>query len=177
MGRHPRSCLDLMYPDLSAKVTTKINTKRSMDKNCLERMFHIGDAVNVVNFQGRPKWLSGILEEQIGPLTFQVWLKDGRLWKRYVDHIRMNIPTEPVVRGSEESSKSLRSQGQMFKGHSTSLTQLLAPYRDSSLSINGASMEDDHPITHIRTHLQKHKEDERKIRLRVKPKDNTLAWN
>ena len=33
-------------------------------------MFHIEDAFNEVNFQGRPKWLSEILEEQIGQLTF-----------------------------------------------------------------------------------------------------------
>ena len=51
----------------------------------------------------------------------------------------MNIPTEPVVRGSEESIQSLRSQGQTFKGHSTFVAQLPAPYRDRSLSTTGAS--------------------------------------
>ena len=49
--RQFQSCLDLEYPDLSAKVTTKIDyTKRSTNKNRLERMFHAGDAVKVVNF-------------------------------------------------------------------------------------------------------------------------------
>ena len=75
--------LDLVYPDSYAKVTTEIyDTKRSMDKNRLERMFHIGDAVSVVNFQGRPKWLSGILEEQIGSLTFRVRLEDNPPMKK-----------------------------------------------------------------------------------------------
>ena len=101
MGPQPQSRLDLVYPDLSTQVTTKIdNAKRTTDKNRVERMFHIGDTVSVVNFQGRPKWLARVLEEQLGPLTFRVRLEDGRLWKRHVDHIRVNIPTEPVVRGS-----------------------------------------------------------------------------
>ena len=65
-----------MYPDLSTQVTTKIdNAKRTTDKNRVERMFHIEDTLSVVNFQGRSKWLAGVLEEQLGPLTFRVRLK------------------------------------------------------------------------------------------------------
>ena len=80
MGRQPRSRLDLVYPDLTTQVTTKIdNTKRTMDKNRVERMFHIRDTISVVNFQGKPKWLTRVLEEQLGPLTFRVWLEDSRL--------------------------------------------------------------------------------------------------
>ena len=72
MGRQPRSRLDLVYPDLSTQFTTKIdNAKRTMDKDRVEKMFHIGDAVSMVNFQGRPKWLAGILEEQLGPLPLE----------------------------------------------------------------------------------------------------------
>ena len=71
MGCQPRSRLDLVYPDLSARVTTKIdNAKRTTDKNRVERMFHIGDTVIVVNFRRRPEWLAGVLEEQLGPLSF-----------------------------------------------------------------------------------------------------------
>ena len=104
MHCQPQSRPDLVYPDLPTQVTTKIdNAKRTTDKNRVERMFHIGDTVTVVNFQGRPNWLAGVLEEKLGPLTFRVRLEDGRLCKRHVNHIRVNIPTEPVVRGSEES--------------------------------------------------------------------------
>ena len=78
-----------------------------------------------------------------------------------MDHILKNIPTEPVVRGSEESSQPLKSRRQMFKEHSTSVAQLPAPYKDRSLSTTGASLRDDQPRTHIRTHLPKRKEDER----------------
>ena len=55
MGRQPRSRLDLMNPDLHTHFTTKIdNAKRTMDKNRVEKMFHIEDTVSLVNFQG---WL------------------------------------------------------------------------------------------------------------------------
>ena len=74
MGQQSQSCLDLVYPDVSAKITTKVDdTKRSTDDNCLERKFHIVNAVSVVNFQGNPKWLSEILEEQIDILTFECY--------------------------------------------------------------------------------------------------------
>ena len=124
-------------------------------------MFNIGDTVSVVNFQGRPKWLAGVLEEQFGPLTFRVWLEDGRLWKKHVDHIRVNIPTEPVVRGSEESRQPLGSQEQTVTRHSTSVAQLPAPYRDSSPSKTSESLEDEHPKTQMRTRFQKRKEERR----------------
>ena len=51
-----------------------------------------------------------------------------------------------------------KNPAQTFKSYSTSAAQLPAPYRDSSHSTTGASLEDDHPRTHIRTRLQKRKE-------------------
>ena len=108
-------------------------------------MFHIGDTVSVVNFQGRPQWLAGVLEEQLGPLTFRVRLEDGRLWKRHVNHIHVNIPIEIVVRGSEKSRQPLGSREQTVTKHSTSAAQLPAPYRDSSPSTTGDNLEDEHP--------------------------------
>ena len=141
MGHQPRSRLDLVDPDLSTQVTTKIdNAKRTTDKNRVERMFHIGGTVSVVNFQGKQKWLAGVLEEQLGPLTFRVWLEDGRLWKRHVNHIRMNIPTEPVRRVSEESRQPLGSREQTVIRHSTSVARIPASYRDSNPSTTGDSL-------------------------------------
>ena len=69
-----------------------------------------------------------------------VRLEDGRLWKRHVDHICMNIPTETLMRGPEEFYQPRKSWGQTFKATSTSFTQHPAPYRDNSLSITGSSL-------------------------------------
>ena len=131
---------------------------------------------SVVNFQGRPKLLAEVLEEQLGPLTFRVRLEDGRLWKRHVDHIRVNIPAEPVVRGSEVSRQPLGTREQTVTRHSTSVAQLPAPYRDSSSSTIGDSLEDEHPRTQMRTRFQKRKE-ERRNNAETKPKASTSAWN
>ena len=133
-------------------------------KIVLQRMFHIGDSVSVRNFQGR----------QLGPLTFRVLLEDGRLWKRHFDHIRVNIPTEPVLRDSEVSRQPLGSREQTVTRHSTSVVQLPAPYWDSSPSTTGDSLEDEYPRTQMRTRFQKRKEG---TMPRIKPKDSTLAWN
>ena len=90
--------------------------------------------------------------------------------KRLVDHICENIPIENFVRGSKESRQPQRSWGLMFKMHITSVAQLPAPDRDSSLSTTGASLGDVHPRTHIRTRLQKRKEDERRNKAESKAK-------
>ena len=57
-------------------------------------MFYAGDAVWVINFAGTPKWVSGVLEDKLGPVTFTVRLPDGRIWRRHMDHIRACIPME-----------------------------------------------------------------------------------
>ena len=68
----PQSRLDELYQDLSVPVTTKENdSKISTDKRFLWRIFHIGDVVSVVNFQGKTKWLFEVFDKLIGPLT--VW--------------------------------------------------------------------------------------------------------
>ena len=165
-----------MHPDLSAKVTTKIDdTKRLMDKNRLERMFHIGNVINIVNFQGKPKWLSGILEEQIGPQTFQMWLEDCHSWKRHVDHIFMNITTEPIVGGSEESNQPLRSRDKRLKGtqhllHSFLLSTVIA---DSQQLVQAWEMIIPEPTSeHVCRNARRMKEG---TMLRVKPKSSAAA--
>ena len=47
-----------------------------------------------MNFQGKPKWIATVVENQLGPLTFFVRLKDGRTWKRHQDHLRERRPNE-----------------------------------------------------------------------------------
>ena len=48
-------------------------------------------------------WLEGTILDQIGPVSFQVRLADGRIRKRHVDHVRIRyleenaMPSEPIV--------------------------------------------------------------------------------
>ena len=49
-----------------------------------------------MEFAAKPKWLPGVLQTRLGPVSFTVTLTDGRVWRRYVDHLRARIPEENV---------------------------------------------------------------------------------
>ena len=87
----------------------------------------------------------------------------------------MNIPTEPVLRGSEVSRQPLGSQEQTVTRHSTSVAQFPAPYRDSSPSTTGDSFEDEHPRTQMKTRFQKRKEEERRNNAENKAKRQHIS--
>ena len=93
MGRRPRSRLDLTHPAVEGKVLDQ-QSKSKDYRGGSDRIFHVGDTVCAMNFGGTPKWLTGVLEEKLGPLTFTVRLPDGRVWKRHVDHIKSRSPNE-----------------------------------------------------------------------------------
>ena len=39
---------------------------------------------------GSPKWLPGTISQQCGPVTFEVKLEDGRLWKCHTDQLKLH---------------------------------------------------------------------------------------
>lgn len=82
-----------MYPDLSSWITIKVDNMSANIRHH-ERMSYVGDAIN---FQGKPKWMSGILKEHLSTLMLWVWLEDNHVWERPVDHIHMNMLTELTV--------------------------------------------------------------------------------
>ena len=51
-------------------------------------------AVWVSNFAGIPKWLPGVFQTKLGPVSFTVGVTDGRVWKRHMDHISLRIHEE-----------------------------------------------------------------------------------
>ena len=89
MGRKLRNRLDLLYPDLENTVKTKQGEqKRYHDKSAKERTFGVGDPMYAANFTGKPQWLSCIITEKTGPVSFRIRLLDGRMMRRHMDHIR-----------------------------------------------------------------------------------------
>ena len=99
--RKPRSCLDLVFPDIGAHVESK-QASMCGGRSPSASEFLCGDAVWLMNFTSSPKWLPGVLEEGCGPLTFNLRLDDGRLWKRHADHVRPRMSVD----SSPESSTS-----------------------------------------------------------------------
>ncbi|KAK6169532.1 hypothetical protein SNE40_020571 [Patella caerulea] len=77
----------------------RVLTKQEYDvqhhnSHAVGRVFYVGDTVWTLNFQGKPKWLSGVIEQKLGPVTFSVKLVDGRIWRRHQDHLRKRYPDE-----------------------------------------------------------------------------------
>ena len=90
MGRHPRSLLDNLYPNIPEKVKLcQDKQKTSHDSTKSLRTFTVGDTVFAENFTGKtPKWIAGTIAEVTGPLSYIVGLPDGTTIRRHVDCIR-----------------------------------------------------------------------------------------
>ena len=60
-------------------------------------VFRLGNWVNVLCF-GRGKWISGVAENILGPVTFQVKLEDGKLVKCHANQLQHKYDTDCPVR-------------------------------------------------------------------------------
>ena len=61
--------------------------KDQHDSKSKDRQSFIGDPGYARNFLWKPKWLAGVIEENQGPGTFVVKLRDGRFFRRHQDHL------------------------------------------------------------------------------------------
>ena len=103
LGRKPKSHLDLLRPDVGAKVArSQENQKVRRDQHAKERLLRQGDCVYVKNFASGSKWLPGVIHRQSGPVSFVVDLLDGRQVRRHQDHVR--VRTDAEEKGSQSVS-------------------------------------------------------------------------
>ena len=49
------------------------------------REFSIGQTVIARNYTGSTKWVPGIIRTQLGPLSYEVEVKPGSVWRRHTD--------------------------------------------------------------------------------------------
>ena len=96
MGKRLRSCLDLIYPDVSNLVEGKQwKQKRYHDKMQATRTFVNGDLVYSEDFSSAPeKWIPGIIEKVTGPVSYQIRLENGQIMRRHVDSVRARFPVQ-----------------------------------------------------------------------------------
>ena len=88
MGRQLKTRLDLVLPDITKQVEhAQMSQKQCHDGHSTTRSFQQGDKVLVRNYRSHPSWLPGIVKGVLGPVSYQVELKDGQLWKRHVDQL------------------------------------------------------------------------------------------
>ena len=89
MSRRPRSLLDMVRPDISRKVRqAQEHQKLQHDQHTHPRHFTIKQSVLAKNFGHGPKWLRGHITQCLGPLSYRVFLQDGRSVRRHVDHLQ-----------------------------------------------------------------------------------------
>ena len=100
MGRHLRSHLDQIRPDVAQRVQrSQERQKVNHDAHARPRCFKEGDSVVTRDFSGtEATWIPGEVLEVSGPLTYLIrleggrtyliWLEGGRIRKRHVDHIQ-----------------------------------------------------------------------------------------
>ena len=70
--------------------------------------------------------MRGVIQEQLGPVSYTVLLKDGRIWKRHIDHLKIALPEEHTMEEiqAEHSKIELNT---IDKRQSTRVTS--KPYR------------------------------------------------
>ena len=90
-GRRLRSHLDFLKPDfaLESRVSQRQQAQKARhDGHTQNRSIKVGDSVLVRNFLQGPKWLSGLVQESLGPVSYRVELDSGVCVKRRGSHSR-----------------------------------------------------------------------------------------
>lgn len=89
MGRKLRSTLDLLQPDLKRKMQKRqLRVKERHDKHAKLRTFERGDLVYVRNFGPGERWISAIVQDSTGPVSYTAKLGNGQIMRRHVDQVR-----------------------------------------------------------------------------------------
>ncbi len=100
LGRHLRTRLDLIRPSVEEKVMDRQATqKRYHDQHSRMRKLKQGDEVLV---KGRSDWISGVIEECLGPTTYLVKLSDGRIWRRHIELLKWLPKRDTETKASDQ---------------------------------------------------------------------------
>ena len=62
--------------------------KQHHDKQSKSHDFLLGDNVWIRDLNNAAKWISGVVLQSQGPLSYMIQLDDGTLARRHVDYIR-----------------------------------------------------------------------------------------
>ena len=85
MGRKLRTTLDLMHPDVSRKVTTKLSSSSSRKP---PRTFSVDDKVFARNYHGTKIWLPAEIVQVAGPVSYKVKMSLNLILRRHIDQLR-----------------------------------------------------------------------------------------
>ena len=108
IGRPLRTRLDLIRPDVGRRVRDHQGRQKTQhDLHGREQGFVLGQQVWVRNMREGPRWVPGVIAGIHGPVSYQVRVASGTVWRRHVDHIRDGTPYPyPTSAARQESDSS-----------------------------------------------------------------------
>ncbi|CAB3995696.1 Retrovirus-related Pol poly from transposon, partial [Paramuricea clavata] len=90
MGRHLRTQLDLIQPNLGDRVREKQSQQKAVhDYHARERIIETGNLVYAKDFRKPKSWMPGTVVKKTGPVSAEVQLDDGLIIRRHQDHLRI----------------------------------------------------------------------------------------
>ena len=98
MGRKPKAHLDVLCPEIKARVEWKQEKQKERHDHLVrERQLKPNDTVYIHNFTSSQHWLPSTILSQSGPVSFVVKLTDGRFMRRHQDHVHLRYDKENAM--------------------------------------------------------------------------------
>ena len=106
LGRELRTRLSLVRPSVGLQVAnSQSSQKQYHDIHVKYREFYPGDAVLVQDIRKEDTWWLGTIAERTAPKSYTVVLRDGRVWKRHVDHLRRSTMSNDMTSMDEPDDR------------------------------------------------------------------------
>ena len=83
--------------------------KQHHDHKSRPRDFHVGQNVMVRNFREGPRWVQAVVVERCGPVSYRVQTLNGNVWKRHVDHVKIDGDDSAAEVAKEKEDGDLAS--------------------------------------------------------------------
>ena len=90
-GRPKCTRLDLVKPNLNRKIVNQQHQqsiRAANEKGRQRRQLEVGDSVMSQDYRGDLKWRSGLIVSKTGPLTYEVQVAPGIIWRRHIDQLK-----------------------------------------------------------------------------------------
>ena len=82
LGRDLKTRMHLLVSNQQA------NQKSQHDQRAKTREFVVGQEVMTRSLRPRPKYVTGVVIQKLGPLSYLVEVGEGLVWQRHVDHLK-----------------------------------------------------------------------------------------
>ena len=80
-----------MKPNLNRKIVNQQHQqsiRAANEKGRQRRQLEVGDSVMSQDYKGDLKWRSGLIVSKTGPLTYEVQVAPGIIWRRHIDQLK-----------------------------------------------------------------------------------------